>query len=146
MRLTKQSNYAVRTLMYCAVNELALSRIADIARVYHISEPFLFKLIKPLVDNGVLETVRGRHGGLRLGRPADQITLLQVIQVTEDSFALAECFASAGTRCPLVGACGYNMALNEALNAFLTTLDRYTIADLVSKRTVIVSRLKLPVL
>ena len=56
VRLTRQSNYAIRTLVYCAVNEPNLSRVADIARAYNISELFLFKLIKPLVDAGLLTT------------------------------------------------------------------------------------------
>ena len=70
MRLTRQSNYAIRTLVYCAVNEPGLSRVAEIARAYGISELFLFKLIKPLVEAGLLQTVRGRHGGIKLGKPA----------------------------------------------------------------------------
>ena len=72
MRLTRQSNYAIRTLVYCAVNGSELSRIGEIAKAYGISELFLFKLIKPLVENGLLETVRGRHGGVRLGKPANR--------------------------------------------------------------------------
>ena len=65
MRLTRQSNYAIRTLVYCAVNEPGLSRVADIAKAYNISELFLFKLIKPLVENGLLATVRGAGRLLR---------------------------------------------------------------------------------
>lgn len=131
MRLTKQSNYAVRALMYCAINEFKLSRVAEIANAYHISEAFLFKLIKPLVDHGLLESVRGRHGGLRLGRPAEEITLSQVLRVTEDNFAMAECFIDGQSDCPLVGICEYSTALNGALEAFFEALDNRTIADMV---------------
>ena len=63
MRLTRQSSYAIRTLVYCAVNDPQLSRVADIAKAHAISELFLFKLIKPLVENGLIRTVRGRHEG-----------------------------------------------------------------------------------
>ena len=142
MRLTRQSNYAVRTLVYCAVNQPGLSRVADIARAYGISELFLFKLIKPLVENGLLETVRGRHGGIRLGKPAEDITLLETIRLTEENFALAECFED-GNDCPLVGECDLNGALREALGAFFTVLQSYTIADLASKRRSLRQRLGL---
>lgn len=142
MRLTRQSNYAVRTLVYCAVNQPGLSRVADIARAYGISELFLFKLIKPLVENGLLETVRGRHGGIRLGKPADEITLLETIRLTEENFALAECFED-GNDCPLVGECDLNGALREALGAFFTVLQGYTIADLASKKRTLRQRLGL---
>ena len=142
MRLTRQSNYAIRTLVYCAVNQPGLSRVADVAKAYSISELFLFKLIKPLVENGLIETVRGRHGGIRLGKPADQITLLNTIQLTEENFALAECFED-GADCPLIGECDLNGALREALGAFFTVLDGYTIADLASKKRSLRDRLGL---
>ncbi|MBD8066170.1 iron-responsive transcriptional regulator RirA [Devosia sp. PTR5] len=142
MRLTRQSNYAIRTLVYCAVNEPGLSRVAEIARAYGISELFLFKLIKPLVEGGLIKTVRGRHGGIRLGRPADDITLLETIRLTEESFALAECFEE-NADCPLIGECDLNGALREALGAFFEVLAGYTIADLASKKRSIRERLGL---
>jgi Rrf2 family iron-responsive transcriptional regulator len=143
MRLTRQSSYAIRTLVYCAVNEPRLSRVADIARAHAISELFLFKLIKPLVENGLLQTLRGRHGGIRLGRPASEITLLDVIQLTEESFAMAECFEGGDVTCPLVDNCDLNGALREALGAFFDVLDSHTIADMAEKRRSIRDRLGL---
>lgn len=134
MRLTRQSNYAIRTLIYCAVNDPDLSRVADIARAHAISELFLFKLIKPLVTNGLLKTVRGRHGGIRLGRPASEITLLDTIRLTEESFTMAECFEEGESTCPLTGSCDLSAALREALGAFFTVLESHTIADLAGKR------------
>jgi Rrf2 family iron-responsive transcriptional regulator len=144
MRLTRQSNYAIRTLVYCAVNAPELSRIADIARAHAISELFLFKLIKPLVEHGLLQTVRGRKGGIRLGRPAADITLLDTIKLTEENFAMAECFeGGSDVACPLVDNCDLNGALREALGAFFEVLDSYTIADLASKRRHLRDRLGL---
>jgi Rrf2 family iron-responsive transcriptional regulator len=143
MKLTRQSSYAVRTLMYCAVNNPSLSRVADIAKAHGMSELFLFKLIKPLVEAGLIETVRGRHGGIRLGRPADEITLLDTIKLTEENFAMAECFEGGDVSCPLVDACDLNAALREALGAFFAVLESYTIADLVEKRVSLRERLGL---
>ena len=144
MRLTRQSNYAIRTLVYCAVNAPELSRIADIAKAHSISELFLFKLIKPLVENGLIETVRGRKGGIRLGRPAADITLLDTIKLTEENFAMAECFdGGTDVSCPLADNCDLNGALREALGAFFEVLDSYTIADLASKRKHLRDRLGL---
>jgi Rrf2 family iron-responsive transcriptional regulator len=144
MRLTRQTNYAIRTLVYCAANAPELSRIADIARAHSISELFLFKLIKPLVENGLIETVRGRKGGIRLGRPAGEITLLDTIKLTEENFAMAECFeGGSDVACPLADSCDLNSALREALGAFFEVLDSYTIADLASKRKHLRDRLGL---
>lgn len=141
MRVTKQTNYAVRMLMYCAADPGDLSRVPDIARAYGVSELFLFKILKPLVKAGLIQTVRGRNGGIRLGRPADEITLFDVIRVTEDSFAMAECFENDAADCPLVSSCALNSAWREALNAFLASLENHTIADLSAARFNIAGRL-----
>ena len=134
MRLTRQTNYAMRILMYCAANDGRLSRIPEIAAAYTVSELFLFKILQPLVENGLVETVRGRNGGVRLGKPAAEITLFDVVRVTEESFAMAECFENDATECPLVDSCGLNAALRKALDAFFEVLDGYSIDDLVKAR------------
>lgn len=134
MRLTRQTNYAMRILMYCAANEGRLSRIAEIASAYSVSELFLFKILQPLVENGLVETVRGRNGGVRLGRPAADITLFDIVRVTEENFAMAECFENDAVECPLIDSCSLNAALREALNAFFAVLERHTIAELVASK------------
>lgn len=135
MRLTRQTNYAMRILMYCAANDDRLSRIPEIASAYTVSELFLFKILQPLVEAGLVQTVRGRNGGVRLGRPAEQITLFDVVRVTEESFAMAECFENDAAECPLIDSCALNSALREALNAFFEVLMRHTIADLVASKS-----------
>lgn len=130
MRLSKQTNYAVRTLVYCAVNEPELSRVADIAKAFGISDMFLFKIILPVTRNGLLETIRGRRGGIRLARSAETINLLDVIKFTEDGFALSECFTHERETCPFRDRCAYTGALGRALDAFFAVLAEYTIADL----------------
>lgn len=135
MRLTRQTNYAVRILMYCAANDGRLSRIPEIAASYSVSELFLFKILQPLVEARLVETVRGRNGGVRLGRPAEQISLFDVVRVTEESFAMAECFENDAADCPLIDSCNLNAALREALNAFLEVLMKHSIADLASDRS-----------
>ena len=134
MRLTRQTNYAIRILMYCAANEGRLSRIPQIAAAYSVSELFLFKILQPLVEAKLVETVRGRHGGVRTGRPAADITLFDVVRVTEESFSMAECFEKDATECPLVDSCNLNAALRKALGAFFEVLESYTIEDLVKDR------------
>lgn len=134
MRLTRQTNYAVRILMYCSANEGNLSRVPDIAEAYGLSEAYLFKILKPMMDVKIIESVRGRNGGIRLARDASDITLFDVVRVTEENFSLAECFDDDNSDCPLVDSCGFNSALREALNAFFDVLSKYTIADMVAAR------------
>lgn len=143
MRLTRQTNYAIRLLMYCAANPGRLSRVGEVASAYAVSELFLFKILQPLVEAGFVETVRGRNGGVRLRRAAHEITLRHVVEVTEESFNLAECFETGSVECPLIDSCALNAALREALNAFLTALDGHTIASLVGQSSGIRRRLGL---
>ena len=130
MRLTKQTMFAVRAMIHCAANEPELSRVKDIAAAHGISEFFLFKIVRTVADRGLIETVRGRRGGIRLARPADQITLLEAVRSMEDSFDLSECFEAGGEPCPTVGRCPLHVALDRALANFFSTLEAYTIADL----------------
>ncbi|MFD2237128.1 iron-responsive transcriptional regulator RirA [Aureimonas populi] len=143
MRLTRQTNYALRMLMYCAANEGRLSRVGEIAAAYSVSELFLFKILQPLVEAGFVETVRGRNGGVRLARPAGSITLRAVVEVTEESFVLAECFEPGAADCPLIDSCSLNAALRQALEAFLGALGEHTIASLVGGSNSIHHRLGL---
>ncbi len=143
MKLTKQTDYAFRILMFCAAGGDRLSRVADISRVYGASEPFLFKILHPLVEGGLVHTVRGRNGGIRLARPASEISLAEVVRLTEDNFTMAECFEPDDADCPLIETCRLTSALREALEAFLAVLDRYTVADLAKPSAAVINLLSM---
>ncbi|MDJ1158998.1 Rrf2 family transcriptional regulator [Chelatococcus sp. SYSU_G07232] len=131
MRLTVQSDYALRVLMYAASCPDRLVTIDEIARGYGISENHLMKVVQKLAHAGFLVTVRGRGGGLRLARPAAEITVGAVIRATEEDFALVECFGS-GNRCRLTPICRLKPVLGEAIAAYLSVLDRSRLSDLVA--------------
>ena len=134
MRLTQQANYSVRMLMDCDTKRDELAKVSEIARVYDMSEYHLFKILPILVSNGFITTHRGRNGGLRLAKEPCDITLGQVIRAAEENFHLADCFDEGSYDCPLLSMCDFNQALNDALEAFLQALDKYTLADLTSKQ------------
>ena len=134
MRLTQQTSYSIRILLYCAANPDSNSRIKDIAATYSISELHLFKIMHVLVESGFVETIRGRNGGIRLARPANAISIGEVVRATESNFFLTDCFDTTNRDCPLVDSCGVNRILAEALRAFFSVLDSYTIADVAKDR------------
>jgi Rrf2 family nitric oxide-sensitive transcriptional repressor len=129
MRLTNFSDYALRVLMYAAMQEDRLITIEETAEIYGISRAHLMKVVNQLTRGGFLRAVRGRSGGLALAKPAKKIRLGEVLRVTEPDFALVECFTADG-RCLLTPRCRLRGAFKEALAAFLRTLDGYTLADL----------------
>ncbi|MEC3950216.1 Rrf2 family transcriptional regulator [Sphingobium sp. HWE2-09] len=131
MQLTRYTDYAMRVLLHVgARDEGDLSSIQEIADVYGVSKDHLKKVAQNLGQAGLLITVRGRNGGLRLGRPASDITIGQIVRHTESGFNLVDC-----SSCIIATACTLPQILNEATRAFLEVLDKYTLDDVLKRRT-----------
>jgi Rrf2 family nitric oxide-sensitive transcriptional repressor len=133
MRLTAFTDYTLRTLIYLAVRPEKLVTIADIAAAYDVSANHLMKVVHQLAQAGDITTIRGQRGGLRLARPSEEINLGSVVRRTEPDLELVACFGD-GQHCVIQQGCVLQRALDQALQAFLAVLDRYTLADLVAPR------------
>ncbi len=144
MHLTVYTDYSLRLLMYLAVKRDARATIGEIATAYGIAKNHLTKVTHQLGLAGYVETARGKGGGLHLAKPAEQIGLGEVVRCTEADMALVPCFEPLCAPCPIVPACGLRGALHEARQAFLAALDRYTLADLVGRRTELQGLLSVP--
>lgn len=132
MRLTTYTDYALRTLMYLAANRDRRVTIQDIANVHNIAKNHLTKVVHQLGIMGVVESVRGRKGGLRLGREPDQINIGAVVRRTEPDFCMAECFNPGKSHCILSAACSLKDVLSDATTAYLAVLDGTTLNDLMN--------------
>lgn len=130
MKLKLYTDYAMRVLMHLAAKPERLASIAEIANSYRISHNHLTKVVHDLRKEGFVDAVRGRSGGVRLARPANEITVGEVVRHTEGGFELVDCGS-----CIIAPACALTAALHQALRAFMTTLDGYTLADLVDARS-----------
>jgi Rrf2 family nitric oxide-sensitive transcriptional repressor len=124
MRLTRYSDYAVRVMLYLAAHTDRLCSIAEIAQAYDISQNHLMKVVSDLANTGYIQSLRGRGGGIRLARPAGDISVGKMIRHTEGDVDLVGC-----KQCRLAGACRLPDPLDEALEAFFAVLDRYSLAD-----------------
>jgi len=132
MRLNVQTDYALRQLMYLAINRDRLCTIREISGHYGISNNHLIKVAYLTGQAGFVATVRGRSGGLALKMAAERIVIGDVVRKMEADFAIAECFQSGNNnRCVITPVCKLKGVLKEAVTAFTAVLDRYTIADLV---------------
>lgn len=134
MRLTAFSDYALRVLMYSATAGERLVTIEETAKVYGISRAHLMKVVNLLTRAGYLKSIRGRSGGFTLAKRPHEINLGEVIRTTEPDFALVECFET-GNQCIITRSCRLPQILNEALAAFVGTLDRYSLADLLLSKS-----------
>lgn len=134
MHLTQFSDYSLRVVLYLATHPGRLSSVDEISGDYRISRNHLAKVVQRLVELGVVESVRGRGGGLRLGKPAAELNVGWLVRKTEPHFDLVECFDPETNTCPIAPACGLKGALFQAQRAFLTVLDGYTLADFLPHR------------
>lgn len=134
MHLTQWTDYTLRVLMYCAATEGRSHpvTITEVAQAYGISRSHLMKIVQQLSAQSLLETTRGRGGGMRLMRPAATINVGAVVRVTETDFNLVECFDPATDHCRLSGHCRLKGVLGDALAAYLAVLDGVSLADLVA--------------
>ncbi len=131
MHITRYTDYALRVLIYLGINEDRTCTILEISERYKISKNHLMKIVHQLGQEGFIETVRGRGGGMRLGRAPEDMTVGEVVRVTEEDFNIVECFDPARNQCQITSACVLSSALGRALNAFLGVLDGVTIADII---------------
>lgn len=130
MHLTRFSDNALRCLTYLALHPGETETVGTIARRMALSEDHLVKVVQRLAQFGYVETMRGRGGGVRMVKAPEQINIGTVIRQTEENFRLVECFDASTTTCPIAPSCALAPMFDEALDAFLTVLDRYTLADL----------------
>lgn len=132
MKLTVFSDYTLRVLMFLAIERDRLSTIPEIAAAYGISENHLMKVVHQLARSGVIESVRGKGGGIRLAHEPAAIRLGQVVRTSEGSGAIVECLSADPCSCRIAPACRLTAILQRAFEALYATLDEYTLADLVA--------------
>ena len=131
MRLTVQTDYALRMLMHLAVNQERLITINEVAERYAISKNHLMKVAQALSRQKLIASVRGRAGGLRLAGDPAGISVGGVVRRLEAASALVECFPGGADACLITPACKLKGVLAEAQEAFFAVLDAYTLNDLV---------------
>jgi Rrf2 family nitric oxide-sensitive transcriptional repressor len=138
MRLTQWTDYTLRVLMYCAACQARDQpvTITEIADSHAISRSHLTKIVHQLGAQGLLETTRGRGGGMRLSMPAAEIRVGDVVRQTETDFTMVECFDAHTNQCNLSQRCRLKGVLQQATNSYLAVLDGVTLADLAASAEV----------
>jgi Rrf2 family nitric oxide-sensitive transcriptional repressor len=144
MRLTRFSDNALRCLMTLGLEPERCITVHEIAERMHMSYEHLVKIVQRLAELGHVETVRGRHGGVRLARKPEDIRLGALLRQTEENLALVECFDPEHNRCPITSACRLSTLLDDALEAFMAVLDARTLADVIEPRAELVALLMRP--
>jgi Rrf2 family nitric oxide-sensitive transcriptional repressor len=129
MRHTAHADYALRVLLYLRVAPGRQGSVAEIAESHAISRHHLVKVVQRLAGAGIVVTVRGRGGGVRLERDPSGITVGEVMRTMETDFAVVECLGPARF-CRVAGVCGGRDVFARALDAYFAVLDDATLDDL----------------
>ena len=135
MRLTRAGEYAVRCVLYlssCPAGEV-VSRKA-IAEAMDIPEQFLGKIAQQLARSGIVEIVQGAKGGIRLLRPPEKLSLLQVVEATIGEIFLNDCLMNPGS-CLRSQACAVNIIWDRARQQLRETLGDATFISLLKSQS-----------
>lgn len=135
MRMTFQTDYALRMLIYLAMRPDRACTVGDVAEAYQLSRNHLLKVALNLRKLGLVTTARGRSGGIRIAKSPEEINIGALVRATEEDFALVECLQGGGGACAISPSCRLKGMFGEALSAYLAVLDKYTLADIVRNRT-----------
>lgn len=130
MRLSEYTDYTLRVLMYCATHRQRLVTIGELAEQHGLSKNHLMKVVNDLARQGLIETTRGRGGGLRLLTEPEAIRIGDVVRASETDFRLVECFDPRTNACTLSPSCRLKHLFDEALQGYFKALDGATLADM----------------
>ena len=130
MQLSMTGEYAVRTMIHLAAAPAGeLVQISDISKEWGLPEGFLRKIVAQLSKDGLIRSQRGAGGGIQLSRPAETMTLLDVVEAVEGKVFLNKCLIAQGT-CHLDLTCAVHVVWTEAQAALRAILTKKSLADL----------------
>lgn len=136
MQLSRFTDLGLRVMMRLAVSGAAAERVTVklVARQVNASEHYIAKAVTRLAELGLVDSHRGRTGGIFLTERGRTATVGQIVRGMEGRAEVVEC--TGATPCPLATSCRLRHMLAEAQENFYRNLDRYTLGDLVDHRTV----------
>lgn len=129
MRHTSHADFALRVLLYLRVAPGRQGSVAEIAEAHGVSRHHLLKVVQRLAGADIVQTSRGRGGGVRLVRDPSSISVGEVMRTMENDFAVVECLGSARF-CRVAGVCGARSVFSRALDAYFEVLDQASLEDI----------------
>jgi Rrf2 family protein len=133
--ITKKTEYAIRALSELASDPGRRMTANQVAQRQEIPPKYLPQIVSELSQAGLLHSVRGYGGGIRLGRPAHEITLMQVIEAVQGPPILVDCQFGAG-ECPLKEDCNIRAIYDRALRAMRKELENARLSEVRTRRPV----------
>jgi len=130
MQLNRQTDYALRVLMFLALKQNnSLSNLTEISEKFNIAKNHLTKIISKLAKLNFIITLRGHGGGIKIHTKTLDATLFDVMKHFEPTFKSIDC---AGLLCPISGTCKLESILQEASDAYIGVLLKYKLKAIVA--------------
>ena len=139
MQLTAFTDYGLRSLMYLGIEPEKLCSVKEISEHYAISRNHLVKVVHRLAQLGYIASSKGKGGGIKLAIDATQLKLGDLVKQLEPNMYLVECFNKETNRCKITRTCQLKHYLYEANDAFIKTLNKYTLADAIQGKMIFVA-------
>lgn len=134
MRLSTKGTYATRAMLDLALHDgQGPVVLKDIARRQEISERYLGHLMDALKVAGLVRSARGSRGGFTLGKPPDQISLIDIIRIAEGAIPVVDCVDDPEV-CPRVDSCATRDVWMEVKKAICDVLQSVTLQELVERQ------------
>jgi len=138
VQITRHTDFSLRLLILLSLQEKDLLLTIDsAASKLNIPKNHLAKVAHKLAQHGYIKTVRGNQGGISLAKQSQSIFLGHVVRAMEMNLEMVDCNKPS---CPLSGCCDLKGILDDARDAFLSTLDKYTLADIAKQSVELKSR------
>lgn len=129
MQLKRYTDYSLRVLIYLGVKPDKIVSVNEIAKAYDISRNHLLKVVHGLMEQKLVQSYRGKHGGLKLAKVPGKINVGEVVRYMEGDSSVVNCHEPY---CQIVPACTLKRVLHEANQEFYKALKHYTLEDLIS--------------
>lgn len=144
MQLTQFTDYSLRVLLYLALKQ-DRATVKEIAANFNVSQNHLVKVVHRLGILGLIESTKGKSGGIRLAVSPKSVRIGEAIKKFEPHLELVECFNARTNTCPIRGVCSLENALKSASSIFIEHLNQFTIEDFLHTKTVSARKRKLKI-
>jgi len=131
--ITRDADYAVRALCYIARRKKETVSVRELVLCLRIPRPFLRKILQRLTKSGLLQSLIGKGGGFALSRPADKISVADILGVFQDPGGLNRHVFKKG-KCPHIKTCPLKKRLDGIERYVMAELKAVSIAGLIKER------------
>ena len=131
MQLTIFTDYGLRALMFLAAHREKMCNVREVSEHYGVSYNHMVKVVHRLVQLGYVESTKGKGGGIRLAKGAEKNRLGDLVRMLEPNMDIVECFNRDTNTCRVTESCQLKHYLFAAKQAFLESLNRHTLGDVV---------------